>query len=132
MTLKLPLLALVLVATSAMAADSDSASREARDLGKALAGRTAGKPFDCVDPSRAGGPQIIGNHTLIYRDMGRVLRNDLPAACPGLDDDSIIVSEIHGSQLCSGDLFYTLERGSRIPGPHCRFGKFTPYAKVKS
>ena len=129
---KLPLLALVLVAASAMAADSDSASREARDLGKALAGRTAGKPFDCIDPAWAGSPQAIGNRTLIYRDTARVLRNDLPAACPGLDDDSIIVSEVHG-QLCSGDLFYTLQRGgSRIPGPRCRLGKFTPYTKVKS
>ena len=129
MTRKLPLLALVLVAAGAMAADSD---RDARDLGKALAGRTAGKPFDCVDPSWAGSPQIIGNRTLLYRETGRMLRNDLPDACPGLDDDSIIVTEIHGSQLCSGDLFYTLERGSRIPGPHCRLGKFTPYTKVKS
>jgi hypothetical protein len=129
MTLKLPLLALVLVAAGAMAADSD---RDARDLAKALAGRTPGKSFDCVDPSWAGSPQIIGDRTLIYRETGRMLRNDLPDACPGLDDDSIIVNEIHGSQLCSGDLFYTLQRGSRIPGPHCRLGKFTPYTKAKS
>lgn len=130
MTLKLPLLALVLFAAGAMAADSD---KEAHDLAKALAGRTPGKSFDCVDPTWAGSPQIIGNRTLIYRETGRgVLRNDLPEACPGLDDDSIIVNEIHGSQLCSGDLFYTLQRGSRIPGPHCRLGKFTPYEKPKS
>ena len=128
MTLKLPLLALIFVAAGAMAADSDS---DARDLAKALAGRTPGKPFNCVDPSWAGTPQIIGNRTLIYRATGRTLRNDLPDACPGLDTDSIIVNEMHGSQLCSGDLFYTLERGSRIPGPRCRLGKFTPYEKPK-
>jgi len=126
---KLPLFALIFVAAGAMAADSDS---DARDLAKALAGRTPGKPVDCVSSSWVGGPQIIGNRTLIYREVGRVLRNDLPAACPGLDDDSIIVSEIHGSQLCRNDLFYTLQRGSRIPGPHCRLGKFTPYEKPKS
>ena len=129
MTLKLPLLALIFVAAGAMAADSD---KDAHDLAKALAGRTPGKPFACVDPTWAGSPQIIGNRTLIYRGAGPMLRNDLPDACPGLDDDSIIVSEIHGSQLCSGDLFYTLQRGSRIPGPHCRLGKFTPYVKPKS
>ena len=130
MTLKLPLLALIFVAAGAMAADSD---KDARDLAKALAGRAPGTPFDCVDPNWAGSPQVIGNRILIYRETGRgVLRNDLPDACPGLDDDSIIVNEIHGSQLCSGDLFYTLERGSRIPGPRCRLGKFTPYTKPKS
>jgi hypothetical protein len=128
MTLKLPLLALIFVAAGAMAADSD---KDAHDLAKALAGRTPGKPIDCVDPAWAGSPQIIGNRTLIYRGTGSMLRNDLPDACPGLDDDSIIVNEIHGSQLCSGDLFYTLQRGSRIPGPRCRLGKFTPYTKPK-
>jgi len=129
MTFKLPLLALLFVAAGAMAADSD---RDSRDLAKALAGRTAGKPFDCVNPSWAGSPQIIGSRTLIYHETGRVLRNDLPDACPGLDDDSIIVSEVHGNQLCRGDLFYTLQRGSQIPGPRCRLGKFTPYTKPKS
>lgn len=128
MTFRLPLLALVLVAAGAMAADSD---RDARDLAKALAGRTPGKPIDCVDPTWVGSPQIIGNRTLIYHPTGPILRNDLPDACPGLDDDSIIVNDIHGSQMCSGDLFSTIQRGSRIPGPKCRLGKFTPYAKAK-
>ena len=127
---KLPLLALIFVAAGAMAADSN---RDERDLAKALAGRTPGKPADCMSSSWADGPQIIGNRTLLYRAGSRVWRNDLPAACPGLDDDSIVVAEIHGSQLCRNDLFYTLQRGgSRIPGPHCRLGKFTPYEKPKS
>jgi len=126
---KLPLFALIFVAAGAMAADSNS---DARDLAKALAGRTPGKPVDCVSSSWVEGPQIIGDRILLYREGGRVMRNDLPAACPGLDDDSIIVAEIHGSQLCRSDLFYTLQRGgSRIPGPHCQLGKFTPYEKPK-
>lgn len=120
-----------LVATTGATADS-RADRETRELEKALAGRVAGKPFNCVDTSRAGGTQIIGNHTLIYHNYGRaILRNELPDACPGLDEDSIIVTEVHGSQLCRGDLFYTVERGSRIPGPRCRLGAFVPYEKPK-
>lgn len=120
-----------LVATTGATADS-RADREARELDKALAGRVAGKPLDCIDPPRAGGTQIIGNHTLIYRDYGgAVLRNDLPDACPGLNENSIIVTEVHGGQLCRGDMFSTLDRGSRIAGPRCPLGAFVPYEKPK-
>jgi hypothetical protein len=120
-----------LVATTGATADS-RADRDARALDKALAGRVAGKPIDCISPPLAGGTQVIGNHTLLYQNYGRaVLRNELPDACPGLDDNSIIVTEVHGGQLCRGDLFYTLDRDSRIPGPRCRLGAFVPYEKPK-
>src|SRR5882757_1218786 len=80
-----------LVATTGATADT-RADRDARDLAKALAGRIAGAPLDCADSSQLGGAQIIGDRTLIYRPTGRhILRNELPDACPGLDDDSIIV-----------------------------------------
>jgi hypothetical protein len=108
------------------------AAREARDLDKALAGRVAGAPVHCLDVSRAGGPQIIGDRTLIYRDIGRrIWRNELPDRCPALTGDVIIVSEVHGSQLCRGDLFSTVIRGSSIPGPRCQLGDFVPYEKPK-
>ena len=120
-----------LIATTGAARDT-RAERDARELDQALAGRVAGKPLDCVDPSRTRGASIIGDRTLIYRDYGRaILRNELPEACPGLGPNAIIVNEIHGSQLCRGDLFYTIERGGSIPGPRCRLGSFVPYEKPK-
>ncbi|MDR6848638.1 hypothetical protein J2X47_000081 [Sphingomonas sp. BE270] len=106
---------------------------DSKDLDKALAGRVAGKPETCLSTSRIGSPQVIDDHTLLYRDGGRIWRNDLPDACPGLDDDVIVVTEVFGGQLCRGDLFYTLERsGLGIPGPRCRLGAFVPWDKGKS
>jgi hypothetical protein len=101
-------------------------------LAKALAGRIAGAPQNCVENSLVGGPQIIDNRTLLYNETGRrVWRNDLPEACPGLRDDSHLIVEVYGSQLCQNDRFRAVDFGSHIPGPYCRFGKFVPYDKTK-
>ena len=105
---------------------------DSKDLDRALAGRVAGKPVGCVSDNQIDTPQIVSDRILLYRDGGRVWRNDLPAACPGLDDDAIVVTEVHGGQLCRNDQFYTLQRaGIGIPGPRCRLGKFTPWTKPK-
>lgn len=109
-----------------------TAADDAKDLANALAGRTPGKPETCVSPSRIGTPQIIGNRILLYRDGRRMWRNDLPEACPGLNDDAIVVSEIYGGQVCRNDQFYTLQRtGGSIPGPRCRLGNFVPWDKAR-
>lgn len=101
-------------------------------LARALAGRVAGKPTDCINPQFADGPQIIDDHTLLYRESGRRMwRNDLPAACPSLRPLATIIVKMYGGQLCRNDTFRVLEPGSRIPSAICRFGDFTPYDKPK-
>src|SRR4051812_37206743 len=126
MTLKLSILALVLIAGGATAADSN------KDLDKALAGRVAGAPTDCIDNAMAEGPQIIDERTILYRSGRHVYVNTLEAACPSLDWDKVLIVEIHGSQICRNDHFRVLARGTTIPGPTCLFSKFVPYDKPKS
>jgi len=126
MTRLLPALALVLVAAGATAADSN------KDLDKALAGRTPGAPIDCIDNSMAEGPQIIDDHTILYRSGRHVYRNTLDHACPSLDSFKILIVELHGSQICRRDHFRVTEPGAVVPGPVCWFGKFVPYDKPKS
>ncbi|QDZ09019.1 hypothetical protein FPZ24_03160 [Sphingomonas panacisoli] len=93
-----------------------------------LAGRIAGAAVDCVDQSQLGGPDIVDNRTILYRQsLKRIWRNDLPAACPGLRPQTLLVVEIWGSRLCSNDRFQARDRDTIIPGPYCRLGKFTPY-----
>jgi hypothetical protein len=108
------------------------ASRQAEaatDLAEALKGRVAGTPQNCISQAGTNGPQIIDARTVLYRDGKRIWRNELASDCPSLDQDSILVVELHGSQICKNDLFRPIDRGSRIPGPYCRFGQFTPYVK---
>ena len=105
---------------------------DSKDLDQALAGRVAGAPKSCLSTTGLGAPQIIGNHILLYQGGRHLWRNDLPAACPGLDSDAIIVNEVNTGELCRDDQFYTLQRsGGRIPGPRCRLGDFVPWDKPK-
>ena len=117
------------IAACATAADTRKADR---DLDEALAGRAAGAPVDCINPSFASGPQIIDDRTLLYRSGRRVWRNDLEARCPGLRPQAILIIEMHGSELCRNDLFRATEPGNVVPGPLCRMGKFTPYDKPRT
>jgi hypothetical protein len=108
---------------------AESKARDTRELADALKGRTPGKPVDCVRSEGLNGPQIIGT-TLLYDDLGKIWRTDLDA-CPGLRNDSILVVQQYGSQMCERDRFTVVERGSSVPGATCWMGKFTPYTKAK-
>ena len=67
--------------------------------------------------SQTQSPEIINDHILLYRDGVRIWRNDLPAACPGLDPNAVLVTEVRSGQLCRNDTIYTLIRGGiGIPG----------------
>jgi hypothetical protein len=134
MTIRLPLLlagAALLLGAAAPAADGTRSARAQARLDKALAGRVAGAPVDCVDAGRIGGPDIIDSRTILYRDMGRVWLNDLPDQCRALQPGRILVVRLWGGQLCRGDLVDIADGGSRIPMGSCRLGSFTPYEKVK-
>lgn len=122
----------LLIATAMLALVGAAAPASSRDddLASALAGRTAGKPQDCVNTSRVDGPQIIDDHTIIYRESGRrIWRNDLPDFCPGLRPNDTIVIEVYGGQYCRDDHFRSYTAGGSIPGAICRLGSFTPYDK---
>jgi len=103
-----------------------------KDLAQALGDRVPGTPRDCISTSDSDSPQIIDDHTILYKPVGRtVWRNDLGASCPGLRPYTTLIVEVHGSQLCRNDRFRVLEPGTSIPSAFCVFGKFTPYEKAK-
>ena len=123
--------ALGAIALTITACATAADTQKTTDLDKALAGRVAGAPVECIDRSYSDGPQIIDNHTLVYRSGRTVWRNDLESNCRSLRQSSILIIEAHGSQMCRNDLFRPTEPGSAVPGAICRLGKFTPYEKPK-
>jgi len=134
MTIRLPLLlagAALMLGAATPASDVARSARAQDRLDKVLAGRVAGAAVDCVDAGRIGGPDIIDSGTILYRDMGRVWRNDLPDQCRALQPGRILVVRLWGGQLCRGDLVEIADGGSSIPMGSCRLGAFAPYEKVK-
>lgn len=122
---------MLLLATAGCTVDQAKIAKiqesEASELTRELAGRTAGKPADCIPTTSLSGPHIIGN-TLLYSEFGRVWRTDL-AACPGLRNDSVLIIQQVGARICRRDRFTVLDRGQSIPGSTCLMGRFTPYTR---
>ena len=100
-------------------------------LAKALKGKVAGEPVNCISDFNATNLIRVSDDILLYRVSGRlVYQNRLRSSCPGLARDSdIIVSEQFGSQKCRGDLLKLVDRTSGIQGPVCSLGEFVPYRK---
>ncbi len=94
-----------------------------------LAGRVAAPAEDCVSLTRVQGPDVVDERTIIYRQNRRRLWVTHPVdACPSLRPQlSTLVVEVQGDRLCRNDRFRVRSVNSPIPGPVCRFGRFTPY-----
>lgn len=118
-----------LLIVPALAATTLLTSAAAKDP---FAGYVPGTPVECIDKSTYDeGPAIYDAHTIVYRTTGRTLYRTQPiGTCPALRPDSTLIVEIYGGHLCRNDRFRAREPGDVIPGPVCRFDRFTPYKKA--
>ncbi len=132
---RLPAAVAALALAGCTASSEMLASQQAeaqKELASALGARVAGKPRDCIPVNDSDGPQIIDDHTILYKPLGHtVWRNDLVSSCPGLRPYTTLIVEVNGSQICRNDRFRAIDPGASIPGAYCMFGKFTPYEKAK-
>jgi hypothetical protein len=126
--LKAMLLAAVAIATPAVAAHRDSPNVQ---LQKALNGRVAGKPVNCISLLNADSAEIIGGKAIIYRQGGRLYVNKPRSGAASLRDDDILVTRTFGSDLCNIDMVQLTDRSTRTPRGFVSLGKFVPYTKPK-
>jgi hypothetical protein len=101
-------------------------------LTKALAGRVAGKPVNCVTNLSSTNFTRVSDDILLYQSTGRtVYQNTLPYRCNGLsrDDDILVFENLLGSSYCKGDTIRLVDRTSGIQGGVCRLGEFVPYKR---
>jgi hypothetical protein len=123
------ILALLALVTAAGAADArpDPAVRGEADLAKALRGRIAGKPVNCIPLTGTDGPQIYAGTALVYRVNANTLYVNRPANARTLRNDDLPVVRVFGGQLCRRDQVRLLDRLSRIPRGFILLGDFVPY-----
>ena len=106
-------------------------SKAQQELDKALAGRIAGKPLNCIPNYRATDMQIIDDYTIIFKDGRTVYLQTPQGGCPGIANHSnILVNRPMGTtQLCSGDINHLLDPSTGMGGGSCVFSEFVPYTK---
>ena len=127
-------IAAVLAATTvlSLSVSADARPRIAPEakLAKMLDGRVAGEPRDCIFLPSIRGSRIIDRTAIVY-DAGRTLWVNRPrSGAESLDDDDILVTNLHGSSLCSIDIVQLQDRYSNFYSGFVGLGEFVPYKKV--
>lgn len=100
-------------------------------LAKILKGRVAGEPVNCISLSEARDQRVIDKTAIVY-GSGRTIYVNRPTNARDLDDDDIMVSDIHGSQVCSLDVVRMHDRSSHFYSGFVGLEKFVPYRRVAS
>ena len=79
----------------------------------------------------AGSSQVIDGTAIVYQ-LGNTLYVNRPrGGADQLDDNSILVTNTFGSQLCSIDTVRLIDRNSYFPRGFVSLGEFVPYTKPK-
>ena len=120
--------ALTAVSGAAFARNASNAEGEAR-LARAIEGRAAGTPTDCINLRDIDSTQIIGRTAIIYRMRNGTIFVNRPSGAAFLDRDDILVTDTHSSRLCRIDIVRLVDSGSRVPSGTLGLGQFVPYPR---
>jgi hypothetical protein len=121
------LTAALLVSSTAPAKPGNEKSAEA--LAKALAGRTAGAPVDCINErSRM---QIIDDQTILFRDRSIIYVQQPIGGCHGLSNNMSLIRNAFGTtRICSGDINRIVDIRTGFGTGACTYSDFVPYRKA--
>ena len=128
MTRFLPLVAgcFLLAAASAQAAPAD---REA-ELARALEGRVAGEPVDCIDLYRVRSSRVIPDTAIVYRAGGTLYVNRPRSGAESLNRWDTLVTRTPTPRLCSVDPVQVVDMHSGMMTGLVMLGDFVPYRRV--
>ena len=127
----IPLIAASLVATGATAVQAKERDPEAQ-LARALEGRVAGEPVDCISLNRIRSTRIIPDTAIVY-EIGNVLYVNRPeAGAISLDEMDTLVSRGFSNRLCSIDVLQLVDMSSRMTHGAVFLGEFVPYRRVRT
>ena len=100
-------------------------------LARALEGRVAGEPVDCIDLHRIRGSRIINETAIIYDAGGTLYVNRPRAGADSLDQWDTLVTKLHDTRLCSIDTVHLFDSSSHMTTGFVFLGDFVPYRKVR-
>jgi hypothetical protein len=113
------------------AAQAKPADHEA-ELARALAGRVAGEPVDCIDLHRIHSSRVITGTAILY-DAGGVLYVNRPEnGAEELNQWDTMVTRTQSTSLCSIDTVTMIDPGSRSFSGIVFLGDFVPYRRVRT
>jgi len=122
------LAAVSLLATAVQAAPRQTPEEK---LAKALEGRTAGKPVDCIYLHNIRSSRIFDHTAILYElNNGTYYLNRPEGGASSLSLGDVLVTDTHSPQLCSIDVVKLYDTHPWMQNGFVNLGKFVPYKKV--
>lgn len=121
--------------TGTMAAPEQRTAKQEIQLRKALAGKVAQKPVDCLPTYRSSDMEVVDDHTILFHDGGnRVYLQSPRGGCSPLGNGNYtLVTVLHGSgSLCRGDISRVVDLPAGMTVGSCAMDSFIPYVKPKA
>lgn len=104
----------------------------ARDRGTVPEAVAAGKAESCIPLRSIRQTHVHGDSVIDFEMLGgKVYRNTLPAACPGLGFEERFSYATSLSSLCSTDIITVLNTTPVSRGATCGLGQFQPVTLTK-
>ncbi|MFS0735613.1 hypothetical protein ABC347_01055 [Sphingomonas sp. 1P06PA] len=114
-------------------ATAASAATPQERLDRALAGRVAGEPVDCLNLRDIRSSRIIDGIGILYQTTGGTYYLNRPDnGARSLRSTDVQLTDTRTSQLCSIDVVRLLDSTSRIPTGFVGLGKFIPYPRART
>ncbi|HYJ29025.1 MAG TPA: hypothetical protein VEW25_01625 [Allosphingosinicella sp.] len=129
---KLPLmLAASLFVLTSPAQSTHRQDGEAR-LARAVEGRVAGEPVDCIQLHQVRSSTIIDNEAILFDAGATIYVNRPRAGRESLDHWDTLLTRPFGSRLCSIDVVRLLDATSRMETGTVFLGEFVPYTRKRT
>lgn len=117
--------------SAALPAQAARPAPEAR-IAKALEGRIAGKPVNCIPQYRIQSSEIFERTAILYKAGSTWYLNRPVSGGNFLSRDDVLLTNTHSSDLCSVDIVRLLDSGSHFPSGSLGLGQFVPYTKPRN
>ena len=123
--------AAVAALSAAGAASAGSSRNEAGEakIAKALAGRTAGAPVDCIYQRDIRSSQIIDRTAILYEANNGTIYLNRPNAPEFLHSNYALVTRTNDDRLCNVDIVRLLDTTIRMEMGSVGLGDFVPYPR---
>lgn len=131
MTRKITALLLGTVAVLAAPAQAQRHSPEAQ-LARALEGRVAGAPVDCINLRQVRSSRVINDTAILYDAGGTIYVNRPRSGADSLNQWDTQVQRPFNNRLCSVDTVRMVDLQSGFMTGIVFLGDFVPYRRVRN
>ena len=126
------------VAASALAvpavalAGGTSGMTQEQKLAKALEGRVAGTPVDCIMQRDIRSTRIYDGVGIVYEMNNGIWYVNRPSSgASSLSWNDVLVTDTHSNQLCSIDVVKLMDSSTHMQNGFVGLDKFVPWTKPK-